>query len=57
MRGIGLGSLMAIIGMLLHMSVDFPLQAPATALYFLFCLLIANWSMTLPTPKYRSSRT
>ncbi|MFT1681991.1 O-antigen ligase family protein, partial [Vibrio cholerae] len=25
MRGIGLGSLMANIGMLLHMSVDFPL--------------------------------
>lgn len=56
MRGIGLGSLMAIIGMLMHMSVDFPLQAPATALYFLVCLLIANWSITLPTPKYRSSK-
>ncbi|ENM5772243.1 O-antigen ligase family protein [Vibrio mimicus] len=53
MRGIGLGSLMAIIGMLMHMSVDFPLQAPATTLYFLFCLLMANWSITLPTPKRR----
>ncbi|ENM5881854.1 O-antigen ligase family protein [Vibrio metoecus] len=56
MRGIGLGSLMAIIGMLMHMSVDFPLQAPATTLYFMLCLCMANWSMTIPTPKYRSRR-
>ncbi|MFG0605983.1 O-antigen ligase family protein [Vibrio mimicus] len=57
MRGIGLGSLMAIIGMLQHMSVDFPLQAPATTLYFLFCLLLANWSSTIPTPRHSRLRT
>ncbi|USD34403.1 MULTISPECIES: O-antigen ligase family protein [Vibrio] len=51
MKGAGLGAFMAILGMLIHMSVDFPLQAPATTLYFLLCLLIAHWAVTIPAVK------
>lgn len=54
MKGIGLASLMAIIGMLIHMSVDFPLQAPATTLYFLLCLLMGHWSNSMPSLVTRS---
>ncbi|MDE1242756.1 O-antigen ligase family protein [Vibrio aestuarianus] len=48
MRGIGLSSVMAIIGMTIHMSVDFPLQAPANTLYFLLCLLMGHWANSIP---------
>ncbi|MGB5805731.1 MAG: O-antigen ligase family protein, partial [Vibrio anguillarum] len=54
MKGIGLSSMMAIIGMLIHMSVDFPLQAPATTLYFLLCLLMGHWSNSMPSLVTRS---
>ena len=39
-RGSCFGAAMAIIYMLLHMTVDFPLQSPANALLFLFALMI-----------------
>ena len=40
-KGAAFASLMAIIGMLIHMSVDFPLQAPANASYFVVFLALA----------------
>ncbi|TKF22563.1 O-antigen ligase family protein [Vibrio genomosp. F6] len=57
MRGIGLSSLMAIIGMTVHMSVDFPLQAPATAMYFILCLMMAHWSLKIPSSSYKTRGT
>ena len=39
-RGSCFGAAMAIIYMLLHMTVDFPLQSPANAMLFLFALMI-----------------
>ncbi len=41
MQGLGFGSSMAIIGMLMHISVDFQLQAPANAAYFVIILGLA----------------
>ncbi|KJY89923.1 polymerase [Vibrio neptunius] len=55
MKGAGLGAFMAILGMLIHMSVDFPLQAPATTIYFLLCLLIAHWAFSIPAVKRKRS--
>lgn len=41
MKGMAFGCLMAIIGMAIHMSVDFPLQAPANAALFMVILALA----------------
>jgi putative inorganic carbon (HCO3(-)) transporter len=41
MKGAAFASCMAIIGMLIHMTVDFPLQAPANAGYFVVFLALA----------------
>lgn len=41
LRGLGFGTTMAIIGMLIHISVDFNLQAPANAAYFHVILALA----------------
>ncbi|MDO6712195.1 O-antigen ligase family protein [Aliiglaciecola sp. 2_MG-2023] len=41
MKGAAFASAMAIIGMLIHMTVDFPLQAPTNASYFVIFLAIA----------------
>ncbi|OLQ92098.1 polymerase [Vibrio panuliri] len=48
MKGIALGSLMAIIGMLIHMSVDFNLQPSANAFTFVLVLFFAHASYVLP---------
>lgn len=40
-KGAGFASLMAMTGMLIHMFVDFPLQAPANASYFIVFLALA----------------
>ena len=40
-KGAAFASLMAILGMLIHMTVDFPLQAPANAGYFVIFLALA----------------
>ncbi len=39
-RGICFGCAMAILYMLLHMTVDFPLQSPANTLLFIFALML-----------------
>lgn len=52
LRGLGLASLMVVIGMLIHISVDFPLQAPATAIYFILSLLIGLLSQSLASTRY-----
>lgn len=41
MKGTAFGCMMAIIGMLIHISVDFNLQAPANAAYFTLILTLA----------------
>lgn len=54
MQGLGFGCTMAIIGMLLHISVDFQLQAPANAAYFHVILAltwIAKFGLRARTPK------
>ena len=40
-QGVAFGCVMAIIGMLMHIAVDFPLQAPATTVNFLAVLVLA----------------
>ncbi len=40
-QGLAFGCIMAIIGMLMHIAVDFPLQAPATTVNFLAVLILA----------------
>ncbi|MEW6996642.1 O-antigen ligase family protein [Colwelliaceae bacterium BS250] len=44
MQGLGFSAVMAIIGMLIHISVDFQLQAPANAAYFHVILALAWFS-------------
>lgn len=52
-----IGCLSAIIGMMIHMTVDFPLQAPANAIYFLLILSIPSLTFFLPQEvKLRKSR-
>lgn len=41
MQGLAFGCSMAIIGMSIHMSVDFPLQAPANTVLFIVILALA----------------
>lgn len=41
MRGTAFGCMMAILGMLIHISVDFNLQAPANAVYFILILTLS----------------
>ncbi|WP_281544130.1 O-antigen ligase family protein [Grimontia sp. SpTr1] len=48
MKGIALGCIMSIIGMLIHISVDFNLQPMANALTFILILFIANACAALP---------
>ena len=41
MKGTAFGCMMAITGMLIHISVDFNLQAPANAVYFVLIITLA----------------
>ena len=41
MRGVAFGCVMAIFAMALHMTVDFPLQAPANAAYFVTIMALS----------------
>ena len=40
-KGYAFGALVAIVGMAIHISVDFPLQAPANAALFIVILALA----------------
>lgn len=55
-KGAAFASLMAIIGMLIHMTVDFPLQAAANASYFVVFLAIALMSSVNVSTRSRSTR-
>ncbi|MDP5131491.1 MAG: O-antigen ligase family protein [Paraglaciecola sp.] len=55
-KGAAFASLMAIIGMLIHMTVDFPLQAAANASFFIVFLAIALISSANLSTRSRSSR-
>ncbi|KHD25907.1 polymerase [Vibrio caribbeanicus] len=48
MKGVALGCMMAIIGMLIHISVDFNLQPMANAATFILVLFLANATAVLP---------
>ncbi|MCG7498497.1 O-antigen ligase family protein [Vibrio sp. Of7-15] len=48
MKGTALGCLMAICGMLIHISVDFNLQPPANAATFILILVLAGISKNMP---------
>ncbi len=54
-RGAAFGCSMAILGMLIHMTVDFPLQAPANAAYFVVLVAISWKLSTLKTRRSRIS--
>ncbi|MDC8829563.1 O-antigen ligase family protein [Alteromonas gilva] len=41
MQGLAFGGCMAILGMFIHISVDFPLQAPANAMLFVIIIALA----------------
>lgn len=51
MKGTAFGCMMAIIGMLIHISVDFNLQAPANAIYFILILTLSWQSRYLKRRK------
>lgn len=53
MKGTAFGCMMAIIGMMIHITVDFNLQAPANALYFVLILTLAWQSRFLLRHKPR----
>jgi putative inorganic carbon (HCO3(-)) transporter len=55
MKGAAFAVCMAIFGMLIHMTVDFPLQAPANAAYFVVFLALA-WIVN-NIKAYTGSRT
>ena len=48
MKGTALGCLMAIVGMLIHITVDFNLQPTANALTFILVLVLAGCSARMP---------
>ena len=48
MKGIALGAIMAMLGMLIHISTDFNLQPMANALTFIFILFLANATAVIP---------
>jgi O-antigen ligase len=48
MKGIAFGCAMAIIGMMIHISVDFNLQSPANTLYFLTVLTLCWLTKNMP---------
>lgn len=53
MKGTAFGCMMAIIGMLIHITVDFNLQAPANAVYFVLILTLAWQSRFLLKHKFK----
>ena len=53
MKGVGFAAMMAIIGQLIHISVDFTLQPPANAVYFILILSMAWMSRYLPADGHR----
>lgn len=48
MKGIALGTIMAILGMLIHSTTDFNFQPTANALTFIFILFLANATAVIP---------
>ncbi len=51
LKGTALGCLMAIIGMLIHITVDFNLQPPANAATFIMILVLAGCTINLKMTK------
>ena len=56
MRGVGFAAMMAIIGQLIHISVDFPLQIPANTIYFIIILAMAWMANHIPADLQRKSQ-
>lgn len=55
LKGTALGCLMAIIGMLIHITVDFNLQPPANAVTFIMILVLAGCSASMKVAKRGST--
>jgi O-antigen ligase len=55
MKGTALGGYMAIVGMLIHISVDFNLQPSANAMTFLMVLVLVGLSSVLPSNRRQNS--
>lgn len=55
LKGTALGCFMAMLGMLIHITVDFNLQAPANAMTFILILVLAGISITMPVRKVKLS--
>ncbi|MGF1755906.1 O-antigen ligase family protein, partial [Vibrio makurazakiensis] len=47
LRGLALGCLIALIGMLIHITVDFNLQAPANAMTFVLILVMTGCTQSI----------
>jgi O-antigen ligase len=56
LKGTALGCFMAIVGMLIHISVDFNLQPPANAVTFILILVLAGCSATIQVNKREQVR-
>ncbi len=56
MKGIAFGCMMAILGMLIHITVDFNLQAPANAVYFVIILTLSWQTNILFRQKKQSAK-
>jgi len=56
MKGMGFAAMMAIIGQLIHISVDFTLQPPANAIYFIVILAIGWMSRFIPATHSKRKR-
>lgn len=55
-KGIGFGSMMAIIALMIHSTVDFNLQIPANALMFMLVLALSAISRWTPRKIHRDRR-
>ncbi len=56
MKGMGFAAMMAIIGQLIHISVDFTLQPPANAIYFIVILAMGWMSRFIPASRKRRKK-
>ncbi len=55
-RGVAFASVMAVIGMALHSTVDFPLQAPANTAIFIVLLALGALSRDIPMGRNKVSK-
>lgn len=57
MTGVGFGSFMGIVAILIHSTVDFNLQIPANGAYFVVLMALAVHARYLPSNRFRPKAT